>query len=51
MRRKIILIILIALSVAVALWYSWGFCRLAVIKATIHIPLPGWAQNLIWGWR
>ena len=24
MRRKIILIILIALSLAVAMWYSWG---------------------------
>lgn len=51
MRRKTILIILILLSVAVALWYSWGFFRLAVIKATIHIPLPGWLQNLVWGWK
>lgn len=51
MRRKIILIILIALSLAVALWYSWGFFRLAVIRATINLPLPGWLQNLIWGWR
>ena len=51
MRRKIIVIILVVLSLVVALWYSWGFFRLGVIKATIHIPLPGWAQNLIWGWR
>lgn len=51
MRRKIILIILIALSLAVALWYSWGFFRLAVIRATVDLPLPGWLQNLIWGWR
>nr|DAH41769.1 MAG TPA: Camelysin metallo-endopeptidase [Caudoviricetes sp.] len=51
MRRKIILIILIALTLAVALGYSWGFFRLTVIKATIHIPLPGWIQNLIWGWK
>lgn len=43
MRRKIILIILVVLSLVVALWYSWGFFRLGVIKATIHIPLPGWA--------
>lgn len=51
MRRKTILIILIALSLAVALGYSYGFFRLGIIKATIHIPLPGWLQNLIWGWR
>lgn len=51
MRRKIILIILIALSLAVVMWYSWGFFRLTVIKATINLPLPGWLQNLIWGWR
>lgn len=51
MRRKIILIILIALSLAVALWYSWDLFRLPVIKATIHLPLPGWLQNLVWGWQ
>ena len=51
MRKKIILIILIALSLAVALWYSWGFFRLAIIRATIDYPLPGWLQALIWGWK
>jgi hypothetical protein len=50
MRRKIILIILIALTLAVALGYSYGFFRLAVIRATINLPLPGWLQNIIWGW-
>ena len=51
MKRKIIIIMLIAITLAAAMWYSWGFFRLGVIKATIHIPLPGWAQNLIWGWH
>lgn len=51
MRRKIIVIILIALSLAVALGYSYGFFRLAIIRATINLPLPGWIQNLIWGWK
>ena len=50
MRRKTILIILVVLSLAVALGYSYDFLRLTVIKATIHIPLPGWLQALIWGW-
>lgn len=50
MRKKIILIILIALTLAVVMWYSYGFFRLTVIKATFHIPLPGWLQALIWGW-
>lgn len=51
MRKKIILIILIALSLAVVMWYSWGFFRLAIIRSTINLPLPGWIQNLIWGWK
>nr|DAG68251.1 MAG TPA: hypothetical protein [Caudoviricetes sp.] len=51
MRRKIIVIILIALSLAVAMWYSYGFLRLAIIRATINLPLPGWLQNIIWGWK
>lgn len=50
MRRKIIVIILIALSLVVALRYSWGFFRLAVIRATINMPLPEWAKAFIWGW-
>jgi hypothetical protein len=50
MRKKIILIILIALSLAVAMWYSYSFFRLGIIKATVHLPLPGWLQALIWGW-
>lgn len=50
MRRKIIVIILIALSLAAALWYSYDFLRLAIIRSTIHLPLPGWLQNIIWGW-
>lgn len=50
MRRKIILIILIVVTLAVAMWYSWGFFRLTIIRATINLPLPGWLQNLIWGW-
>lgn len=50
MRRKIILIILIALTLAVALGYSYGFFRLAIIRATINLPLPGWILSLLWGW-
>lgn len=50
MRRKTILIILVVLSLAAALGYSYGFLRLAIIRATINLPLPGWMQNLIWGW-
>lgn len=50
MQRKTILIILVVLSLAVALRYSWSFFRLEVIKATINLPLPGWLQAIIWGW-
>lgn len=50
MQRKIILIILIVVTLAVALGYSWGFFRLAIIRSTINLPLPGWLQALIWGW-
>ena len=50
MRRKIIVIILIVVTLAVALGYSYSFFRLGIIKATVHLPLPGWLQALIWGW-
>lgn len=50
MRKKIILIVLIALSLAVALGYSYEFFRLAIIRATIHLPLPEWVKVFIWGW-
>lgn len=50
MKRKIIIIMLIAVTLAAVLVYSWGFFRLAVIKATIQLPLPGWLQAIIWGW-
>lgn len=51
MKRRIIIIMLILITLAFALRYSYGFFRLAVIRATINLPLPGWAQNLIWGWK
>lgn len=50
MKRKIIIVILAGITLAAALAYSWGLFRLAVIKATIHLPLPGWLQAIIWGW-
>lgn len=50
MRRKIFIIILIVIMLVVALGNSWGFFRLAIIRATIHLPLPGWILSLLWGW-
>lgn len=51
MKRKIILAMLIIIALVAALGYSWGFFRLAIIRATINLPLPGWLQNIIWGWK
>ena len=50
MKRRIIIIMLILITLAFALRYSWGFFRLAVIRSTIHLPLPEWAKAFIWGW-
>lgn len=50
MRRKIFIIILIVITLVVALGYSYGFFRLAIIRATINLPLPGWILSLLWGW-
>lgn len=50
MRRKIIIIILIIVTLTVALWNSYDIFRLAIIRATIHLPLPGWILSLLWGW-
>ena len=51
MKRKIILAMLIIIALVAALVYSWGFFRLGIIKATVHLPLPWWLQNIIWGWK
>lgn len=50
MRRKIIIIMLITAALAAALWNSYDIFRLAIIRATIHLPLPGWILSLLWGW-
>lgn len=50
MRRKIILIILVVLSLAMALGYSYEFCRLAIIRSTINLPLPGWCSCWCAAW-
>lgn len=51
MKRKVILTILVLLTLTVALGYSYEFFRLAIIRSTINLPLPGWLQNIIWGWK
>lgn len=50
MKRKIILAMLIIIALVAALVYSWDLFRLAIIRATIDLPLPGWLQAIIWGW-
>lgn len=50
MKRRIIIIMLILITLAFALRYGYGFFRLGIIRATINLPLPGWLQALIWGW-
>lgn len=50
MKRKIIIAVLIVTTLAIALWQSWDIIRFAIIRATVHLPLPGWLQAFIWGW-
>ena len=50
MKRRIIIIMLILITLAFALRYGYGFFRLAVIRATINMPLPEWVKAFIWGW-
>lgn len=40
---------LIAITLTAALAYSWDLFRLAIIRATIDLPLPGWLQAIIQG--
>lgn len=49
-KKKWILAVLIAVSFIVALWYSYRFFRLEIIRASMELDLPGWLQALIWGW-
>lgn len=48
--RKVVLAILIAISLILALLYSYRLFRLAIIRATLEWDLPGWLQAMIWGW-
>lgn len=48
--KKWILAVLIAVSFIVALWYSYRFFRLEIIRASLEWDLPGWLQVWIWGW-
>lgn len=49
-RCKRILDALIVTTVIVALAVCWHFFRLEVIRATLHLPLPGWLKRFLWGW-
>lgn len=49
-KRKRILAALIVTTVIVALAVCWHFFRLEVIRATLHLPLPGWLKRFFWGW-
>lgn len=49
-KKKWILSVLIAASLLLALLYSYGFFRLAIIRETLEWDLPGWLQAWIWGW-
>lgn len=48
--RKIILSVLIAVTLLLALWYSYGFFRLGIIRASLEWDLPEWLQSWLWGW-
>lgn len=49
-KNKWILAVLIAESLLLALWYSYRFFRLDIIRASLELDLPGWLQVWIWGW-
>lgn len=48
--RRVVLAILVAVSLILALLYSYRFFRLAIIRETLEWDLPGWLQAIIWGW-
>lgn len=48
--KKIVLAILVAISLILALWYSYGFFRLEIVRASLELYLPGWLQAWLWGW-
>lgn len=50
MKRKIGISMLLAISLAAALYISYDYFRLAIIRATVGLPMPGWLLALIWGW-
>lgn len=48
--KKLILAVLIAVSLLLALWYSYRIFRLEIIRASLEWDFPVWLQVLIWGW-
>lgn len=50
MKRKVIIAVLIVFSLAAAIGFTYDSFRLAIIRATMRLPLPGWLQAIIWGW-
>lgn len=49
-KHKRILKILIIAAVIIVLVVCWRFFRLEVIRATLHLPFPGWLKRFLWGW-
>lgn len=49
-KKKWILAVSIATFSLLALWYSYRFFRLEIIRASLEWDLPGWLQAWLWGW-
>lgn len=48
--KKILIAIAITVALVFAIWYSFRFFRLEIIRASLEWDLPWWLQALIWGW-
>ena len=49
-KKKLILSTLISASLLLAIWYSYRFFRLEIIRASLEWDLPGWIKSWLWGW-
>lgn len=48
---EVLAVFLVLAIICLVAMYLNGRCRLWLIRATLHSPLPGWLKTVLWGWR
>ena len=47
---EVLAVFLVITIILLICLYLNGRCRLWLIRATLHSPVPGWLKMALWGW-